>query len=76
MVVRRAAQIHHAIKRPLHEVEGCAEDLQRQFLDCFRPRLGDFADSKVDPAIFADHLQGPFSARKDGKAQDFLAIDD
>ena len=38
--------------------------------------VGNFANIKIDSATFADHLQGPLSARKEREAQNFLAIDD
>ena len=51
VVVRRAAQIHHAIERPLHEVEWRAKNLQRQFFDRFRPWIGNFANIKSIPQL-------------------------
>ena len=78
VIVRRAAQIHHAVERSLHEVEWRAKNLRRQFFDRSRPCIvgRNFAKIKIDPATLADHLQGTLSARKDRETQNFLAIDD
>jgi hypothetical protein len=64
----------HAIKGSLHQIERFAKDFQRQRFDCVRLRVcrGKFPKSDISPALLADHLERPLSAREKREAQNFL----
>ena len=69
VIVRRAAQIHQPVERPLHEIEWFAENFRHQFLDSFRSAIGrsklaknswprSFSESSATAALCREETRG------------------